>query len=132
MSRIEQSDETPADSGRKRRAKRADVVVAHAALKVTQPANDLIGPWQQRAAWLAALAERKRTHGHPDPKIGAEARALLTAVEHGRRDLQRSMATLPGDVASSTRFEDTVKALDSITGSLERTIELSSPRPERS
>jgi hypothetical protein len=119
----ERQDESPRQA-RRQRAMRVDVHIAHEALKVASPANEQIGPWQQRAAWLHALAERRHARGKRDPAIAEEARELLLAVERRRKDLRRSMATLPAAVAESSRLEDTVKALDSITGVLRSAIGL--------
>lgn len=120
--------QTPtAEPGRRQRARRADVHIAHEALKVATPANEQIGPWQERAAWLCALAERRRLKGKDDPRIAAEARQLLAAVEQRHADLKESMQSLPVAVARSSRLDDTIKALDSITKVLQRTIELASP-----
>ena len=122
----EPRDQTSAP-GRRQRARRADVHIAHEALKVATPANEKIGPWQERAAWLCALAERRRLKGKADPGIATEAEQLLTAVERWRTDLRESMESLPVAVARSSRLDDTIKALDSITRVLERAIELSAP-----
>jgi len=120
----ERPDQTRAPQGRQR-ARRADVHIAREALKVAKPANEQIGPWQERAARLFALAQRGQIRGKQDPSTAAEARALLEAVTRRRLDLQQSIETLPVAVARSSRLDDTVKALDSITNVLERAISLS-------
>ena len=111
----------------RRRAVRADVRIAHAALKVVRPANQQIGPWQQRAAWLLALAERRHSRGRGDDGIAREAAAMLQAVEERQVELRDSVGALPQEIATSTRLDDTAKALDSVALVLRRAIELSAP-----
>lgn len=115
--------EDPSSPRRRQRAIRADVHIAHEALKVARPTNQQIGPWQQRAAWLLALAERRRSRGRGDEAIAREAAELLETVEQRRDELRRSVDTLPDAIAGSSRLDDTAKALDSIVGVLRRTIE---------
>lgn len=107
---------------------RVDVHIAREALKVALPTNQEIGPWQQRAAWLHAIAERRHSCGRRDEAVAKEAREILSAVEHRREDLIRSIEVLPTAVARSSRLEDTVRALDSIRQVLRRTIELAGPK----
>lgn len=115
----------------RQRAMRTDVHIAHEAMKVANPANERIGPWQQRAAWLCALAERRHAQGKRDVGIAIEARALLKAVDEGRAELGASIKELPKEVADSSRLDDTVRALDSIKSVLRRTIGLSTSRLRR-
>ena len=107
---------------------RVDVHIAREALKVALPTNREIGPWQQRAAWLLAIAERRHGRGRGDRAVADEAREILTAVEQQRSELVQSVGTLPRDVAGSSRLEDTAKALDSVALVLRRAIELADPK----
>lgn len=124
----EQTEEIDGGATRPRqRATRVDVRIAHEALKVAKPANQQIGPWQQRAVWLLALAERRHSRGRHDAGIASEAEQMLAAVEERRAELDQSLDTLPEEVARNSRLDDTGKALDSVALVLRRTIELSRP-----
>ena len=102
---------------------RQDLQVAKQAMRVVLPTHQEIGPWQQRAAWLLALAEKLKTSGGYDPRISKEAEAF------GRRTApptpEDDAAALPDAVARSTRLEDTQRALTSVASVLRRTIQLS-------
>jgi hypothetical protein len=122
----ELSAETPVEEQRQR-AMRLDVQISQQAMKVVDPTNQEIGPWQRRAAWLLALAERLKASGGHDPRIAEEAKALLEAVETRREQLRSEISVLPADVAGSTRLEDTARALDSVAGVLGKTLGLLKP-----
>lgn len=115
----------PHETRRRQRAMRQDLQVAKQAMRVVLPTNQEIGPWQQRAAWLLALAEKLKTSGGYDPRISKEAEALLRAVEQRHQRLEEDAAALPDAVARSTRLEDTQRALTSVASVLRRTIQLS-------
>ena len=117
--------EVSADTEQNRqRAMRVDVRISQQAMKVVLPTNQEIGPWQQRAAWLLALAERLKASGGHDPSIAEEAEALMSAVETRREHLMSAVRSLPDDVAQSSRLEDTARALDSVAGVLTKALGL--------
>jgi hypothetical protein len=117
--------EATADTDRSRqRAMRVDVRISQQAMKVVWPTNQEIGPWQRRAAWLLALAERLKASGGHDPSIAEEAETLLSVVEARREHLMSTVTSLPDDVAQSSRLEDTARALDSVAGVLAKALAL--------
>lgn len=120
----ELSTEMPVGEHQRQRAMRLDVQISQQAMKVADPTNQEIGPWQRRAAWLLALAERLKASGGNDPRIAEEAKVLLTAVETRQTQLRAEISALPADVAASTRLEDTVRALDSVASVLGKTLDL--------
>lgn len=109
-----ESGETAVEQPQRRRSLRVDVRISRQALKVVTPTNEEIGPWQRRAAWLLALAERRSARGKRDPKLADEAATLLAAVKKRQKSLMASLEALPEDVARSSRLEDTARALDSV------------------
>jgi hypothetical protein len=123
----ELSTEMPGEEHQRQRAMRLDVQISQQAMKVVDPTNQEIGPWQRRAAWLHALAERLKASGGSDPRIAEEAKVLLSAVEKRQKDLRAEISALPADVAASTRLEDTARALDSVASVLGKTLELMKP-----
>ncbi len=123
----ESSTEMPVEEHQRQRAMRLDVQISQQAMKVVDPTNQEIGPWQRRAAWLLALAERLKASGGNDPRIGEEATALLSAVETRQKQLRSEIGALPADVAASTRLEDTARALDSVATVLSKALELTKP-----
>lgn len=123
-SSVEVADAVP----HRQRAMRVDVKISRQAMKVVLPTNQEIGPWQRRAAWLLALAERRHTAGGRDSNIAEEAAALLAEVEARRQHLESAVQSLPDDVAASTRLEDTARALDSVAAVLTKTLELCAAR----
>lgn len=121
--------EAPAafDEQHRQRAMRLEVKITRQAMKVVLPTNQQIGPWQARAAHLLALAEKLKATGRHDPSIIDEAQALLEAVAAHRRELDQEVQELPPDVAGSTRFDDTARALQSVASVLERTLATAGP-----
>ena len=117
----------PPLDGHRRRATRVDVRIAKQAMQVVLPTNQQIGPWQARAAHLLALAEKQRLAGDVDQAIGEEAAALHEMVLRHQRDLDARMHELPSDVAGSTRFEDTGRALRSVAAVLKKTLDIAWP-----
>jgi hypothetical protein len=112
---------TPVEEQRQR-AMRLDVQISQQAMKVVDPTNQEIGPWQRRAAWLLL-----RASGGHDPRIVEEAKVLLKAVETRQEQLRSEISALPADVAASTRLEDTARALDSVATVLRKTLALTKP-----
>jgi hypothetical protein len=112
----------------RQRATRVDVRIAHEAMEVVLPTNQQIGPWQARAAHLLAVAEKLKTTGRHNPSIAAEVDLLLGTVETHQRGLTAKVRDLPADVATSTRLEDTSRALASIASVLARARELMASR----
>ena len=106
----------------RQRAMRLEVKISRQAMKVVLPTNQQIGPWQARAAHLLVLAEKQKATGRHNPSLADEAQTLLEVVEKHRRGLSDEMQTLPSDVAGSTRFDDTARALQSVAVVLERTL----------
>ena len=110
--------------GHRRRATRVDVRIAKQAMQVVLPTNQQIGPWQARAAHLLALAEKQRLSGEMASGIGEEAAALHKVVLQHQRELDERLNELPPDVAGSTRFEDTARALASVATVLAKTLDI--------
>ena len=109
------------------RATRVDVRIAHKAMEVVLPTNQQIGPWQARAAHLLAVAEKLKITGRHNPSIAEEVETLLDTVEAQQRGLNDKVRELPTDVATSTRLEDTSRALASIASVLTRAREILRP-----
>lgn len=103
---------------RRQRAVSRDLKISRAAMSVVVPINRSIGPWQTRARWLLAMAEKFRTTGQHDPKLLAEAEDLTVQVERQLQALSERSAGLPDSVTTHSRFQDTLRALDSLKGVL--------------
>ena len=97
------------------RAERVDAALTRDALKVVQPINRQLGPWQTKAARLLAHGTRLHRTGRHEPRLMAEAEALEGVVKFEHRKLLKELDALPADFARHGRFQDTLKALNSIT-----------------
>ncbi|MDB5507460.1 MAG: hypothetical protein JWR75_2098 [Devosia sp.] len=97
------------------RAERVDAALTREALKVVLPINRQLGPWQIKAARLLAHGTRLNRTGRNEPRLMAEAEQLAEHVEAQRRRLITELNALPPEFARHGRFQDTLKALNSIS-----------------
>ena len=103
---------------RARRVSSPDVLLKRAALQAVSAASGSISGWQSTAVRLRAkyLLE---TDAEARAAIAAQAHSLLLEVTKASRQLAEDAQSLPANVTHNGRFQDVVRALDSIVAALE-------------
>jgi len=101
-----------------RRATSTDVTLSRQVVAAVQPVRERIGNWQTSAV-------RLRTHYQFEPsaagkdRLAHEAHELLQEVTRTSDELSAEAADLPEAITHHSRFQDVVRALDSIRATLE-------------
>lgn len=101
-----------------RRATSIDVRLSRQAVAAVHPVRDRIGSWQSSAV-------RLKTHYLFEPtdagraRLAHEAHELLQQVAGTSEELAAEAAGLPEAVTRHSRFQDVVRALDSVRATLE-------------
>ena len=101
-----------------RRVSSPDVLLKRAALRAVGSVSDRISGWQSTAVRL-----RARYHFDVDADIrasvAAQAHDLLVEVREAARQLAEESEGLPPSVTNNGRYQDVVRALESIVAALE-------------
>ncbi len=106
------------DAPKPRRATNASVATAREAREAVREVREKVGNWQSTAsrlrteyAYFTALTDKQRTAN--------KAAELLVEIKPSVAELEGLEGTLPNHVASSSHFQDVLRALHSIVGTLE-------------
>lgn len=106
------------DARSSRRATSTDITLSREVVAAVQPVRDRIGSWQSSAV-------RLRTHYMFEPtgagkqRLAHEAHALLQEVARTSDRFTAEATILPDAVTRHSRFQDVVRALDSVRATLE-------------
>jgi hypothetical protein len=100
----------------RKRAMREDVVRTRAARKIVLPINQKITHWQIEAARLKAMSSRPSA---PADAILAEAARLEADVKDHMEELAEVLDTAAVRQLEAGRVLDTIRALRSLTGTLD-------------
>jgi len=101
-----------------RRATNTDVRLSRQVVAAVHPVRERIGSWQSSAV-------RLRTHylfeatGAGRERLAHEAHELLQEVTRTSDELTAEAAALPEAITHHSRFQDVVRALDSVRATLE-------------
>lgn len=101
-----------------RRATNTDVGLNREVVAKVQPVRERIGSWQSSAVRLRTHYQFEAT-GAGRQRLAHEAHELLQEVTRTADQLTAEAAGLPETITHHSRFQDVVRALDSVRATLE-------------
>lgn len=103
---------------RYRRATNSDVTLSRQVVAKVHPVRERIGSWQSSAVRLRTHYQFEQTDTGKE-QLAHEAHKLLQEVTRTADELNAEAAALPEIVTHHSRFQDVVRALDSVRATLE-------------
>lgn len=101
-----------------RRATSTDVSLSRQVVAVVHPVRDRIGSWQSAAVRLRTHYQFETT-GAGKQLLAQEAHQLLQEVARTSEELSEEATRLPEAITHHSRFQDVLRALDSVRATLE-------------
>jgi hypothetical protein len=101
-----------------RRATNTDVSLSRQVVAKVHPVRERIGEWQSSAVRLRTHYQFEQT-GSGKQLLAHEAHELLQEVARTSDELTAEAASLPEAITHHSRFQDVLRALDSVRATLE-------------
>ena len=100
------------------RATNTDVTLTRQVVAKVHPVRERIGSWQSAAVRLRTHYQFEQT-GTVKQRLAHEAHELLQEVIRTSNELAAEAADLPESITNHSRFQDVLRALDSVRATLE-------------